>query len=91
MIVNWARWAEETQLDDRPLIMCEYSHAMGNSNGSISDYVDAFYAEPALGGGWVAIGQHRGVIVVIFATLGSEAISIISARPANARERKLLT
>ena len=25
---------------DRPLIMCEYSHAMGNSNGSLADYWD---------------------------------------------------
>ncbi len=60
-IVNWARWAEETQLDDRPLIMCEYSHAMGNSNGSISEYVDAFYAEPALGGGFVWEWRDHGI------------------------------
>ncbi len=60
-IVNWARWAEATQLDDRPLIMCEYSHAMGNSNGSISDYVDAFFAEPALGGGFVWEWRDHGL------------------------------
>ncbi len=60
-IVNWARWAEETKLDDRPLIMCEFSHAMGNSNGSISEYVDAFYAEPALGGGFVWEWRDHGL------------------------------
>jgi beta-galactosidase len=60
-IINWARWAEETKLDDRPLIMCEFSHAMGNSNGSISDYVDAFYAEPALGGGFVWEWRDHGL------------------------------
>jgi beta-galactosidase len=60
-IVNWARWAEETQLDDRPLIMCEFSHAMGNSNGSIVDYVDAFFAEPALGGGFVWEWRDHGL------------------------------
>ncbi len=60
-IVNWARWAEETKLDDRPLIMCEYSHAMGNSNGSLSDYVDAFYAEPALGGGFIWEWRDHGL------------------------------
>jgi beta-galactosidase len=60
-IVNWARWAEETQMDDRPLIMCEFSHAMGNSNGSISEYVDAFYAEPALGGGFVWEWRDHGL------------------------------
>ncbi len=26
----------------RPLIMCEYSHAMGNSNGSLWEYAEAF-------------------------------------------------
>ncbi len=60
-IVNWARWAEETKRDDRPLIMCEYSHAMGNSNGSISEYVDAFFAEPALGGGFIWEWRDHGL------------------------------
>ncbi|MEO1475438.1 MAG: glycoside hydrolase family 2 TIM barrel-domain containing protein, partial [Pseudomonadota bacterium] len=60
-IVSWARWAEETGDDDRPLILCEYSHAMGNSNGSITDYVDAFYAEPALGGGFVWDWRDQGL------------------------------
>jgi beta-galactosidase len=60
-IINWARWAEESKRDDRPLIMCEFSHAMGNSNGSISDYVDAFYAEPALGGGFVWEWRDHGI------------------------------
>ena len=60
-IVAWARWAEATKLDDRPLFMCEYSHAMGNSNGSIRDYVDAFFAEPALGGGFVWEWRDHGL------------------------------
>ena len=33
---------------DRPLIMCEYSHAMGNSNGTISEY-------------WQVIDKYRGL------------------------------
>ena len=60
-IVDWAVWAEKTELDDRPLIMCEFSHAMGNSNGSISDYVDAFFAYPALGGGFVWDWRDQGL------------------------------
>lgn len=37
-----------------------------------------------------AIGVlHNGVIVVIFALLGTEALSIISMRPASPKERKL--
>lgn len=62
LIVSWAQWAEKTQADDRPLIMCEYSHAMGNSNGSLSEYVDAFYAEPALGGGFVWDWRDQGLV-----------------------------
>ncbi|MEM6412083.1 MAG: glycoside hydrolase family 2 TIM barrel-domain containing protein, partial [Pseudomonadota bacterium] len=60
-IVSWAQWAEKSGEDNRPLILCEYSHAMGNSNGSISDYVDAFYREPALGGGFVWDWRDQGL------------------------------
>ena len=39
---------------------------------------------------WRAIGKNmRGVIVVVFVTLGKEAVSIISMRPASRYERKL--
>jgi uncharacterized protein len=37
-----------------------------------------------------AIGRLDGVIAVIFAMLGTEGVSIISARPANRKERQLL-
>lgn len=39
--------------DERPIVMCEYSHAMGNSNGGALDYDDAIDAEPRLAGGYV--------------------------------------
>jgi beta-galactosidase len=29
---------------DMPLLLCEYSHAMGNSNGGLKEYWDLFYA-----------------------------------------------
>jgi uncharacterized protein len=51
----------------------------------------AALVKPARDGRWVAIDLHDGAIVVVFATLGSEAISIISARPASAKERTLLS
>jgi beta-galactosidase len=38
---------------DRPLIMCEYSHAMGNSNGGLADYWDAITSTPGLQGGFI--------------------------------------
>jgi uncharacterized DUF497 family protein len=39
---------------------------------------------------WIAVGVSiRGVIVVVFARLGREGVSIISMRPASRSERKL--
>ena len=39
---------------------------------------------------WVAIGlNNRGVVVVVFARLGREGISVVSMRPASRNERKL--
>ena len=29
--------------DDRPIILCEYSHSMGNSNGNIHLYFEQFW------------------------------------------------
>ena len=37
----------------RPLIMCEYSHAMGNSNGTIAEYWDAVHSLKGLQGGFI--------------------------------------
>ena len=36
---------------ERPVILCEYSHAMGNSNGGLSAYWDAFYGDDDNPGG----------------------------------------
>ncbi len=38
---------------DKPYINCEYSHAMGNSCGSISDYTDLTLTEPLFQGGFI--------------------------------------
>jgi beta-galactosidase len=45
----------------RPLILCEYSHAMGNSNGSLSDYWHAFETTPGLQGGFVWEWKDHGI------------------------------
>ncbi len=43
----------EVGAGSRPLIMSEYSHAMGNSNGSLADYWDVIVSTPGLQGGFV--------------------------------------
>lgn len=60
-IRSWGEWAERTGEDDRPLILCEYSHAMGNSNGGLADYWAAFRELPALGGGFVWDWRDQGL------------------------------
>ncbi len=46
---------------DRPLVMCEYSHAMGNSNGSLADYWDVITSTPGLQGGFVWEWKDHGL------------------------------
>jgi beta-galactosidase len=50
-----------TDRGDRPLIMCEYSHAMGNSNGSLADYWDAIAATRGLQGGFIWEWKDHGL------------------------------
>ena len=50
-IVAWA--SSPAEGDERPLIMCEYSHAMGNSNGCLAEYWDAIESHHGLQGGFI--------------------------------------
>jgi len=45
----------------RPLILCEYSHAMGNSNGSLADYWAAITSTPGLQGGFLWEWRDHGL------------------------------
>jgi len=47
---------------ERPLIMCEYSHAMGNSNGSLADYWDVITSTPGLQGGFIWEWKDHGIL-----------------------------
>lgn len=57
-IVERANWSGD---DRRPLILCEYSHAMGNSNGSLGDYWDAFRSTRGLQGGFIWEWLDHGI------------------------------
>ena len=48
-IKKWLSMPNET----RPVILCEYAHAMGNSLGSFDEYWKAFKAYPRLQGGFI--------------------------------------
>jgi len=50
-----ARWP------DKPLILCEYTHAMGNSNGNLDAYWDQVYAKPRIAGLFVWDWMDQGI------------------------------
>lgn len=49
------KWAEKMAKKDRerPLIVCEYAHAMGNSTGHFKAYWDLFEKYPNMQGGYI--------------------------------------
>ncbi len=55
-------WDRSTD-DERPFIMCEFSHAMGNSNGSLSDYWDLIENGRGLQGGFIWEWCDHGILV----------------------------
>jgi beta-galactosidase len=46
----------------QPLIMCEYSHAMGNSNGTLADYWEAIESTDGLQGGFIWEWWDHGLV-----------------------------
>jgi beta-galactosidase len=56
---KWVGFADE----ERPIILCEYAHAMGNSLGNFSDYWDMFREHRRVQGGfiwdWVDQGLNK--------------------------------
>ena len=51
--VDWCRSYCRSEKANRPLIQCEYAHAMGNSMGGFKEYWDAVREEPLYQGGFI--------------------------------------
>ena len=49
------------QYSDMPFFWCEYSHAMGNSNGNLKELWDFTYAHPQLQGGFIWDWRDQGL------------------------------
>ncbi|MEO0526172.1 MAG: glycoside hydrolase family 2 TIM barrel-domain containing protein [Bacteroidota bacterium] len=47
---------------DRPYILCEYSHAMGNSNGNLKEYWDIIDQYNCLQGGFIWDWMDQGLV-----------------------------
>jgi len=54
-----AAYADKKQ--SRPFIICEYTHAMGNSNGNLKEYWDVFYRDNHAQGGFVWDWMDQGL------------------------------
>jgi len=52
----------EDPSETRPLILCEYSHAMGNSNGNINEYWEAIDGTFGLQGGFIWEWVDQGLL-----------------------------
>ncbi|WP_281753541.1 glycoside hydrolase family 2 TIM barrel-domain containing protein [Neptunitalea chrysea] len=46
----------------RPFIMCEFSHAMGNSNGNFQEYFDIIDSHPNMQGGFIWDWVDQGLL-----------------------------
>lgn len=55
-----ANYASKPQ--ERPYIMCEYAHGMGNSLGGLKDYWDTIYRYPQLQGGCIWDWVDQGML-----------------------------
>lgn len=53
-----------SRVRERPLIMCEYAHAMGNSTGNFQDYWDLIEKYPQLQGGFIWDWVDQGFVKV---------------------------
>ena len=50
---------EARKISDRPFMMREYAHAMGNSMGNFQEYWDVIYADSSICGGYLGLGGPR--------------------------------
>ena len=53
MYADYEECANRGKNPDKPFILCEYAHAMGNSMGGMREYWDLFRQYPALQGGFI--------------------------------------
>ncbi|KAL2849939.1 glycosyl hydrolases family 2, TIM barrel domain-containing protein [Aspergillus pseudoustus] len=52
---------EEGDSFAKPIVLCEYGHAMGNAPGGLEDYMNAFRSHRRLQGGWIWEWANHGL------------------------------
>ncbi len=70
-LIDWSRQnvqyhhasgAFRDDVENRPLIMCEYAHSMGNSTGNLKEYWDAIESNHGLQGGFIWDWMDQGLV-----------------------------
>ena len=59
--VDQVKGMAEDPNESRPVIFCEYAHAMGNANGNLKEYWDLFRQYPRLQGGFIWDWVDQGI------------------------------
>lgn len=80
----------EDRLDEPKRLSNVDKHGMDFADLDL-EFFDNAMIVPSRDGRLIAVGMLNEATTVVFAALGVEAISIISMRPASARERSLLS
>jgi beta-galactosidase/evolved beta-galactosidase subunit alpha len=60
-LAHWGFALEPERYIDKPMICCEYAHAMGNGPGGLLEYWETFYQYPRLQGGFVWEWLDHGI------------------------------
>lgn len=55
--------AELAKKEEKPVILCEYAHAMGNGPGELEEYWEVFYRYPSAQGGFIWDWLDQGIAV----------------------------
>ncbi|BCX46498.1 beta-galactosidase [Haloferula helveola] len=70
--------------EQRPMIQCEYNHAMGNSSGNLAEYWEAFRSERLLQGGFIWDWKDQGLFSI------KHAYDAVEDRSGNGHKTALL-
>jgi beta-galactosidase/evolved beta-galactosidase subunit alpha len=60
-LTHWGFGLEPERYANKPMICCEYAHAMGNGPGGLLEYWETFYSHPRLQGGFVWEWLDHGI------------------------------
>lgn len=89
-LLAWCREEEMKPIDDqRPMIQCEYSHAMGNSMGGLAAYWELIRRERLLQGGSIWDWRDQGILRVAKGDPKNAAVAAFDAERYVAGENEL--